>query len=1014
MKNHIKILLAAVTFAILNVGLYAQSPQSFSYQAVIRNAEGEPLSEQNVSVRLSIQNEEGNETYYSETHAAATSSQGVVTLSVGEGNNPIGYFSDIPWAKGQLFMKVEVDPTGAAEFVVLGVSPLHSVPYALFAPNTGNDGVTGSGEPGKVALWTGESSLSSLTALSFDSNLEVTSTEGASDEEPIFVVRNKDGQIVFAVYQTGVRVYVDSEDAKSGSKGGFAVGGLTQSKENEAEYFRVTPDSVRIYIDTASTVGKSGSKGGFAVGGLTQSKQYSGEEFFRVTRDSARINISTNGTKSGSKGGFAVGGLTQSKEETTNFMYLTPENYFIGHEAGASNTEGLYNSFLGYKAGFSNTIGNRNTFMGYYSGFSNSSGFSNIFIGDSAGYSNETGIYNVFIGNVTGRSNLSGNSNVFIGSTTGYFNETGYRNVFVGSWCGYKNTSGNDNIFMGYRSGWNNTEGYRNVFIGSESGHENITGRYNVFLGNQTGYSNTTGNGNVIIGATSGYNNTDGYYNVFLGNWCGASNTIGHENVFVGNRSGWYNTEGYKNIFVGSYSGFKNEIGSNNIFFGDSAGYTNIVADNNIFIGNKAGFANTDGSRNVFLGYQSGYSNQSGNNNVFLGNNSGFSNLSGYKNVFIGDSTGFSNNIGRYNIFIGDKVGYSNTEGVANVIIGATAGESNTTGRGNVFVGNWSGTHNVDGSQNVYLGNQAGWNNVSGWNNIFIGSYAGHNEYGSNKLYIENSEVDSTEALIWGDFAQNKVRINGMLGINKHPEYHSLEVYNGNGSSNLSVQGTGLGNNYSYSRLILMSDEEVDKRWDLTHTKENEFLISYNDGVDWHDDFKFLNNGNFHVASGSLMVNLPDEPTELVDVNGSGRFRAIQSGAFFNDLSITDNGTLTLSTSDKRLKENFHRIEGSLQKVLELNGYTFSWKSDSKSRTDIGLIAQEVREVFPEAVFQNPADGYLGINYSRFPALFVEAFKEQQKVIESQQVQIDELKKKNAEIEQLKIELEAIKALLTK
>ena len=61
---------------------------------------------------------------------------------------------------------------------------------------------------------------------------------------------------------------------------------------------------------------------------------------------------------------------------------------------------------------------------------------------------------------------------------------------------------------------------------------------------------------------------------------------------------------------------------------------------------------------------------------------------------------------------------------------------------------------------------------------------------------------------------------------------------------------------------------------------------------------------------------------------------------------------------------------------------------------DAGLLAQEVQHVFPEAAFQNPSDGFYGINYSRFSALFVEAFKEQQAQITELMHTISKLKKK--------------------
>ncbi|PLX16959.1 MAG: hypothetical protein C0599_14430, partial [Salinivirgaceae bacterium] len=81
-------------------------------------------------------------------------------------------------------------------------------------------------------------------------------------DEPLFEVKNAAGDVIFAVYENEVKV--NFKETAKGVKGGFAVGGLSGSKGNPTEYMRITPDSVRIYInDTASA---KGVKGGFAVG----------------------------------------------------------------------------------------------------------------------------------------------------------------------------------------------------------------------------------------------------------------------------------------------------------------------------------------------------------------------------------------------------------------------------------------------------------------------------------------------------------------------------------------------------------------------------------------------------------------------------------------------------------------------------------------------------------------------------------------------------------------------------
>ncbi len=96
----------------------------------------------------------------------------------------------------------------------------------------------------------------------------------ASIDEAIFAVVSPNGDTLFAVYPEGTRVYVNDDAAKAvGSKGGFAVGGFSTAKGTPTnEYLRVTPDSVRVYIDDPATAKASGSKGGFAVGGFSTAK----------------------------------------------------------------------------------------------------------------------------------------------------------------------------------------------------------------------------------------------------------------------------------------------------------------------------------------------------------------------------------------------------------------------------------------------------------------------------------------------------------------------------------------------------------------------------------------------------------------------------------------------------------------------------------------------------------------------------------------------------------------------
>ncbi len=272
------------TFQVL-----AQSPKGFSYQAVIRNSSGQPLGQQSLKLHILLTNNLGTVIHYGEEHTTTTSPQGIANLTIGEGSLKQGTLAGVPWQTGEIYIKIEVDATGTGYQSMGNPTRLNSVPYALFADNT----------------------------------KEIVSQPDATDDAPIFVVKNKDGKIVFAVYQGGVRINVEDSPVVKGARGGFAVGGLSQTKAGVfPEYFRITPDSARIY--TNKTIAK-GARGGFAVGGLSQTKATI-ENYLQITADSARIYIDNSTTK-GSRGGFAVGGLSQTKLGGSNdFIRITPDS----------------------------------------------------------------------------------------------------------------------------------------------------------------------------------------------------------------------------------------------------------------------------------------------------------------------------------------------------------------------------------------------------------------------------------------------------------------------------------------------------------------------------------------------------------------------------------------------------------------------------------------------------------------------------------------------------------------
>ncbi len=129
-----KILLFTILMAIGISLLMAQAPQAFKYQAVVRDLNGSVIADQNINLRISILfGGIAGDVVYSETHPATTNGMGLVNLEIGRGFNPDGSISEINWAAGDYYVKIEMDENGGSNFEPMGVAQLLSVPYALHA-----------------------------------------------------------------------------------------------------------------------------------------------------------------------------------------------------------------------------------------------------------------------------------------------------------------------------------------------------------------------------------------------------------------------------------------------------------------------------------------------------------------------------------------------------------------------------------------------------------------------------------------------------------------------------------------------------------------------------------------------------------------------------------------------------------------------------------------------------------------------------------------------------------------
>ena len=136
--------------------------------------------------------------------------------------------------------------------------------------------------------------------------------------------------------------------------------------------------------------------------------------------------------------------------------------------------------------------------------------------------------------------------------------------------------------------------------------------------------------------------------------------------------------------------------------------------------------------------------------------------------------------------------------------------------------------------------------------------------------------------------------------------------------------------------------------------------------------------GTIKFVVGSAVVG--DGGAAVGSGNSGG---AKVAGYFDNDRNLhVTNDIIAFSTSDERQKDNVQLIDNPTQKIAKLDGVTFTWNdqgpawvSDRDSREDVGLLAQQVEQVIPEAVTTRD-DQYKAVDYKRVIPLLVESIKE--------------------------------------
>ncbi len=178
-------------------------------------------------------------------------------------------------------------------------------------------------------------------------------------------------------------------------------------------------------------------------------------------------------------------------------------------------------------------------------------------------------------------------------------------------------------------------------------------------------------------------------------------------------------------------------------------------------------------------------------------------------------------------------------------------------------------------------------------------------------------------------------------------------------------------------------------------------------------DLKVCKGFGENLSNGTISVygSQPDQVAIKLD----GRRERVGIGTSSPSFSLHVNGTVAgvgnfKSLSDKRCKEDIQPLTNCLNKILNLQGVSFKWKTDFRTkahltnREQIGFIAQDVEKSIPEVVTKDQK-GIKSVAYSDIIPVMVEALKSQQQIIDSQKIKVKNLSERIEYLEQKLSEL---------
>lgn len=716
-----------------------------------------------------------------------------------------------------------------------------------------------------------------------------------------------------------------------------------------------------------------------------------------------------------------------------NAFYLTNagNNDFTLTGSGAfrilNNTQ-LTSLFSVNNAGvatFSNTVNAANFYAAGGISTAGDSTFNEVRIGKGVGQINS----NTLVGQYSLTSNTTGYQNTVLGFTAMTANTVGYQNTAVGAYSLTANLGGHENVAVGDYALTANTSGYDNVGIGARSLISSITGYRNVAIGKEAMLLSTGASQSVAIGYQALVNGaTDSVAVGFKAGYDGGTNIVaigfeslavntGINNTGVGYRSLYTNSTGTLNTGLGYHALRSNSTGLRNTGIGGQALYANVTGSYNIGVGYDAGryvisdggAANTGSTSCIYIGYKSLAATATDTNAIVIGNDA----LSlGSNTTVIGNGSTTKTAI-RGNVLIGNVS--SNTGNTAKLEVIGGSSYFETSEDSNAFViynGPNAETAVRYDSDSKYLFLQE--NNgpvilgasspINSDKLQVVGNGYFTNLGGANLSVVSTISGNASLTLTSNTTGSQKAIINAPLASGKLVlQTNTVDRITIGSTGNTWIGGTSTFTSNTAKLEVLgsiASSTLTDTTYERYIFADTTGRLTYSNTYAIGVERVLIGAGGNPNAIATLEVNLSGGAESVLSLVGNNTGYPLLEG-FQNPgtlvFYVADTGEFYATSyniySDRKLKENIVSTTSKLDDLMKVNVVNYNLINDKNKSQQVGVIAQEVEEIFPTLISEDK-NGIKGVNVSSLIPILIKGMQEQQDIIKNLQTQIDELKSK--------------------